>query len=131
MAVVGRREAGFTVFEVVVAVALLGVLVATLSTGDLQELRYVASSFADTKADRIAAARLETLRDAPGELAPDVSSFDLSTGEAHGLPRARGEQEIRAFGTGLVEVIVRIEWHPPGSVRPRVRTLRTIMEVLR
>jgi len=115
--------------EAVIAITIIGILAVAVSSGDAQELRFVAESFAETKADRLASGRIERLRSDGALLEPGESEFDLPAEFIRGLSGARGHQDVREIEPGLCEIVVAISWLPVGASRRRVVELTTWLEL--
>jgi hypothetical protein len=117
--------------EVAVAVVLVSVIATLAFTGDSLALRHAASAFAETKAARLAAGRLEQLRADPAGLRAGVTSIRFPVADTHGLPECTAVQTVRLVEPGLFEVRVEVRWRPAGAREPRHGALTTWLEVAR
>lgn len=109
------RARGFTVLEVVVALAVLTIVATSVMVGERGQLRQVGHSFDELMASRIAAGRLEVL--ATARLVPGETVFDVEE------PGLEGVQRIRELTPGLFEVRVSVQ--RPGGREFRLTTLMT------
>ena len=114
--------------EVMTAIVILAIVMSVAFTGDRGQLQHVASAFRETKASRLAAGRLEVLRDPTRVLATGDSEFVLADDVTRGLGRAIGTQSVRRLEPGLFEAVVTVSWLPPGAGRRRRVQLTTWIE---
>ena len=114
--------------ETMIAMVILAVVMSVAFTGDRGQLQHVASAFRETKASRLAAGRLEALRDPARVLAIGDSEFVLANDVTLGLGSAIGTQSVRRLEPGLFEVVVTVSWLPPGASRRRRVELATWIE---
>lgn len=105
-----RRERGFSLMEVVVATSIAVVMTGAITVAHEAHFGFIARSFEETVAARAAAGRLEEVGAGRGPLAEGVRAFALDPALARSLPRARGEERIRALEPGLFEVEAAVVW---------------------
>jgi prepilin-type N-terminal cleavage/methylation domain-containing protein len=92
--VVGDR--GYTLMEIVVAMAVIGLVATGVFVGEEGQLRQVSRSFEELELSRAAASRLEAMAaPEPGERAFDT-----------GVRGARGREVVTVLEPGLFEVVV-------------------------
>jgi prepilin-type N-terminal cleavage/methylation domain-containing protein len=94
-----RRARGFTVIEVVTALAVLAILVTAAIGGEEGHKRSIARAFSDLEAHLAASGRLETVREGLA-LRPGAHDVDL------GLEGLRARETVTRLADGLHEVRV-------------------------
>jgi hypothetical protein len=95
--VVGR-ERGYFIMEIVVALAVVGLIASAVFVGEQAQLRQVARSFDELLLSRAAAARLEAL----GTPEPGERDFEVPVGGAS------GRETVELLAPGLYEVVVTV-----------------------
>lgn len=93
---VGQR--GFTVLEIIVALAVVGLVATAVFVGEDSQLRQVSQSFGELELSRAASSRLERM----GAPEPGERAFEV---EVQG---ARGQETVRIVEPGLFEVTVEV-----------------------
>jgi prepilin-type N-terminal cleavage/methylation domain-containing protein len=105
-----RRERGFTVIELVCAMAVLTILASAALLGTRAHLVEIGRSLDELAASRAASGRLEALS-APGvALEPGEHAFPVD------LPGAEGTEVVTRLRPGLDEVTVTVRAGPHGPV---------------
>jgi Tfp pilus assembly protein PilV len=114
--------------EVTIAVIVFAMLMSWAFAGNSGELRYAAAAFEQTRAERLAAGRLEALRPDSERLADGATTFAIPASAGAGLADAEGEQVVRELEPGLFEVAVTVSWGGRQSGRRSQARLTTLIE---
>jgi hypothetical protein len=121
-----RRDSGITYVEVVLCIAVTTVFLASLFTARARDFRFLGDSLDEARAERAAAARLETLLARRETAAPGTRTLALPPGFEDALPGGRLEETVREAGPGLLAVEVRVRWRIAGS-EDRTFTVTTLV----
>ena len=122
-----RREAGFTMMELVCAFAVLSILVSVGFLGSASKLGQVRRSYQETVALQAASGCLERLQADRRPLRVGTTEFPLSPAAQEALAGAQGIAEVRRLEPGIYEVSAQVQWQPLAN-SPTVRvSLRTLV----
>ena len=105
------RHSGFTLIEVLIAVFIIGMLIALFGVGVMMMPLSREASHRDV-ALHGASVELETLRSTGYAQLPTSGSF--SNTEVSSLPGGLGTTTIRAYNNTTKEVVVTVSWQEPG-----------------
>jgi Tfp pilus assembly protein PilV len=122
------RQRGIALLEVTIALIAFAVLLSWALAGNSGELRHAAASFEQTRAERLAAGRLEALRPDSEPLPVGLTAFALPASARSDLADPEGEQVVREIEPGLFEVSVTVRWGPRQSGRRSQARLVTLIE---
>lgn len=110
-----RRQQGFTLIEMMIAVACTSILIVTLSGIELTHRRFAVGETYRLRAIAAMEIEMERLRGVPP--APPVgqgrSTETFTNPELALVPGARGERILTARPDGLLLVLLKTTWQPP------------------
>lgn len=116
-----RREAGFSMMEGAIALAVLSVIATAVLTSGSSEFRYLARSHEETVASRAAASEIERLSATAAAPAEGEEAFALGDDAASQLRLGAGRRTVTSVEPGLWRIEVETTWDAADGGKGRVR----------